>query len=225
MEDREEHSIHDFLTVSEMDNFNDKVKMVMNKKPAGDAKTPEPVTKEPLVTESYTVNPTEISDDVLYQLADIIDGKTHFNTNDIKEEEPEGPTAKDKILGSIAIAYTTENNLPIAVALLEDPTVENYNNIIPSDYYELKSGKSLEQRIQQEFFAFKPDKYSPEVGKELKQLLESNSPNLFIVTSSINDQSTKYLAECEYRMVSTFKTEWEKNPVNLWINWHNNITL
>lgn len=218
MEDTEEKTAHDFLTVSDMDNFNDKVKMVLNKKNNDETNTPEPVADEPLITESFIVNPTEIPDDLLYQLSDIIDGKTHFSTDDIKEEEPEGPTSKDKILGSIAVAYIAVDNLPIAVALLQDPTIQNYQGVIPCDYYELKSGKSLEQRIQQVFFAFKPDMYSPEVGKELKQKLESNSPNLFVVTLSTDETTNKYLIECGYRLVSDFTTEWEQSIVNLWIN-------
>lgn len=219
MEDREERDVHDFLTVSDMDNFNDKVGMILNKDSDKDTKESEPeVQPNPVNRESFVVNPSELDDDLLYQLADIIDGKTHFNEQDIKEEEPDGPTTHDNILNSIAVAYITEDNLPIAVALLKDPTVENHKFIIPNDYYELKSGKSLEERIQQEFFAFKPDKYTQKVGLEFKKLLESNSPNLFIVVISTDELTNKYLAQTGYKMTSTFNTDWEKNLVNIWIN-------
>lgn len=218
MEDKENRTAHDFLTVSDMDNFNDKVKSVLNKKTEDETETPEPITETSSNTESFVVNPAEIAEDLLYQLSDIIDSKTHFATDDIKENEQEGPASKDKILNSIAVAYINVDNLPIAVALLQDPTIENYQGIIPGDYYELKSGKSLEQRIQQVFFAFKPDMYSSEVGKELKQKLESNSPNLFIVTPSTDETTNRYLIECGYRLVSNFTTEGEQEPVNLWIN-------
>jgi hypothetical protein len=219
MEDREERDVHDFLTVSEMDNFNDKVSMVLNKKSANDA-APETVDvePEPANRESFIVHPSEIEEDVLHQLADIIDGKTHFSKDDIKEETPKGPTTVDRIMTAIAVAYVTEENLPIAVSILQDPTIENYKYILPNDYYELKSGVSLEEKIQQEFFSFKPDKYTPKVGMELKQLLMSNSPKLFIVTLSVDETTNKYLAGCGYKAISTFNTEWEKNPVNLWIN-------
>jgi len=219
-ENREERDVHDFLTVSEMDNFNDKVNMILKKDSGNGTKEQEPkpeVQPEPVNRESVVVNPTELDEDLLFQLADIIDGKTHFNTQDIKEEE-DGPTTYDNILNSIAVAYITEDNLPIAVALLKDPTIENHKFIIPNDYYELKSGKPLEERIQQEFFAFKPDKYTQEAGMELKKLLESNSPNLFIVVVSTDELTNKYLAQTGYKMASTFNTDWEKTLVNLWIN-------
>ena len=223
MEDKEERNVHDFLTVSELDNFNDKVNMVLNKKSVSDNEEAESNTEKELVEETveretFVVNPTEIPDDLLYQLSDIIDGKTHFSNNDLSLEQIEGPSTRDKILGSIAVAYIMENNLPIAVALLLDPTIENYKKIIPNDYYEVKSGKSLEGRIQQEFFAFKPDQYSPELGKELKELIESNSPNLFIVSLAIDETTNRYLIESGYRLISEFKTDWEKETVKLWIN-------
>lgn len=221
MENKEERNVHDFLTVSEMDNFNDKVKMVLaSKKPVDKPyQKPEPEPEvEPVDRESIIVNPTELTEDILYQLADIIDGKTHFSENDVKEEEPEGPSTVDKINNAIAVAYITEEGLPVAVSILQDPTIENYKYIIPIDYYELKSGVSLKERIQQEYFSFKPDTYTPKVGQELKQLLVSNSPKLFVVNISVDEITNKYLEGCGYKMVSSFDTEWEENPVNLWIN-------
>jgi hypothetical protein len=220
-ENREDRDVHDFLTVSELDTFNDKVNMILNKDSGNgkkESETKPEVQPKPVNQESFVVNPTELDEDLLYQLADIIDGKTHFNEQDIKEEEPEGPTTHDGILNSIAVAYITEDNLPLAVALLKDPTVENHKFIIPNDYYELKSGKSLEERIQQEFFAFKPDKYTQEVGMKLKKILEDNSPNLFMVVTSTDELTNKYLTQAGYKMTASFNTEWEKSSVNLWIN-------
>lgn len=220
MKDREERDVHDFLTVSELDNFNDKVSAIVNKDDKKD--TPQSseidIENEPTNQESFIVNPSELDEDLRYQLADIIDGKTHFNEDDIKEEKAKGPTTSDNILNSLAVAYITEDNLPIAVALLKDPTVENHKFIIPCDYYELKSGASLEERIQQEFFAFRPDKYNQKLGMELKKTLMEDSSELFIITSSTDKSTNAYLTQCGYKVASTFDTEWEKNPVNLWIN-------
>ena len=139
--------------------------------------------------------------------------------NDFKDSKlTKGPDTTDKILNSIAVVYILEDGIPVAVSTLLDPTKENYKGIIPSDYYEMKSGKSLQGRHQQEHFAVKPDKHNLGLAQELKRLLLESSPKTFVINQSPDTESSFGLAKNGYQVISKFNTEWETEPVQLWIN-------
>ena len=216
-------TVHDFLTVGDLDNFNDKVnRVVFNKEPIpevkDESKEVQEIPYDPNRFESVIVDPKDIPDELLQQLADIVDKKTHFNENDFIDSNAKGPNTADKILNSVAVAYITEGSIPVAVATLIDPTKQNYKGIIPSDYYELKSGKPLENRIQQEFFAIMPEYHDKGLAQELKSLLLETSPNMFIINSTTDKETATGLAKNSYKLISRLDTEWEDEPIELWVN-------
>jgi len=215
---------YDFLSVDKMKKLNKKVNHLVDDQAQQPQPEPEAVTDNediPFSTdryESYTVNPNEISEDLLHQLADIIDKKSYYNENDFSDSSIKGPNTTDRILNSIAVAYVMEEGLPVAVATLLDPTVENYKGIIPSDYYELKSGRSMENKIQQEFFAVKPEYHNRGFAQELKRLLLETAPAMFIINPVSDKETSTGLFKNGYKLVARFDTEWESEPVELWIN-------
>jgi hypothetical protein len=215
-------TIHDFLTVSDLDSFNDKVSYVVSGKAreSEDAETENQGVKEfdRERFESTVVRPEAVPQDILNQCADIIDAKTHLNQQDFRDTWNNSPNTVDRLLSSMGVAYITENDIPVACATLADPTEINFKGIIPIDYYELKSGYDLSGRLQQEFFAVKPEYLGMGISGELRDLLESISEKMFITVPVWDTDTIAGLAKNGYKLVAEFNTDWEQAPVQLWIN-------
>jgi len=224
MEDKKNN--HDFLTINDLETFNDKVnRVVLNKKPQ--EKIEPTVDNDGIVDEvpydssqfqSVIEDPKNIPEGLLQQLADIIDKKSHYSVNDNTDNSVKGPNTIDRLSNSIAIAYISKDGIPVAVGTLVDPTIENYKGIIPSDYYELKSGKPLENRVQQDFFAVTPENHDKGIAQELKQLLSTITPNMFVINSVTDKETSTGLFKNGYKLLTRFNTEWESEPIELWVN-------
>jgi hypothetical protein len=218
---------HDFLTVGDLDNFTDKVDSVINGEQTDspelsinqDEET-ESVPYDSTKFESIAAQPTDLDENTLYQIADIFDKKTHLNGEDLTVNQGKSPNTVDKIMSSIAVIYVNEieGGMPVAAAILIDPTIENYKGIIPSDYYEMQSGTSLENRLQQEYFAILPEKVGLGISDELRRLITTVSPETFVVVQENDTETIAGLQSNGHKLVSTFDTEWEPVPVQLWLN-------
>ena len=215
-------TIHDFLSVSDLQTFNDKVSRVVhgNKSQQEDVEdeVSQPKELDRNKFESVIVRPEAIPQEILHQCADIIDGKTHMDNQDFRDTWHDGPNTVNRLLGSMGVAYVTEDDIPVACASLIDPMEINFKGIIPLDYYELKSGFSLAGRLQQEFFSVKPEYRGMGIAGELRDLLESVSQKMFITVPRWDTATVAGLANNGYRFVAEFNTDWEQAPVQLWIN-------
>lgn len=205
---------HDFLTLSDLKSFNESVDdTVLN--------TNEESTHidyNPTQFESFIVDPIDLDDDVMYQLADIIDKKEQLDDRDYTAKAFKAPNTVDRLLDSVKIAYVTENRIPVGVATVVDATKENYMGIIPADFYALKSAINLEGRMHQEFFSVVDEKKHMGISGELRKLLETESPLMFITIPVSDTDTLDGVAANGYKMVSEFETDWENTPVQLWIN-------
>jgi hypothetical protein len=167
---------------------------------------------------AYAALPENVPVDIINLLADLFDDYEHFDHGPDDNNKQIGPNTVDKIMQSIAVAYITKDGIPVAGATLLDPTVQNYKGIIPKDYYELKSGISLNGRIMQEFFEVSPDAHNLGLAQELKSVLENIAPKMFVVVASNEKDTLVGLNKNRYMFVAEFDTEWENVPVQLWIN-------
>ena len=129
--------IHDFLTLGDLKSFNESVEYNVK-----DEAKKESHPFDSSRFESVLVNPADLTDGVLYQLADLVDKKTNLDTPETDTTTLKGPNTIDKLLASLAVAYVTEAGIPVGVATLVDPTVENYMGIIPLDFYSLNSSNA-----------------------------------------------------------------------------------
>jgi hypothetical protein len=207
-------SKHDFLTLSDLTTFNESVEYNVTNTP----QKKEHHEFDSARFESFIVNPADLTDDVVYQLSDIIDKKLSLDVPEVDENSTKGPNTVDKILSSLAVAYVTEDGIPVGVATLVDPTIENYKGITPLDFYSLKGAVNLENRIQQEFFTVADEYKSLGIAGELRRLLETIAPAMF-VTADISDKDTIIgLQRNGYKFVNQFDTDWESAPVQLWLN-------
>jgi hypothetical protein len=207
------NNIHDFLTLGDLKSFNESVEY--NIKEDGQ-KQSHPFDSNRF--ESTIVNPSDLPDDILYQLSDIIDKKTNLDTPETDTNTTKGPNTIDKLLASLAVAYVTEDNIPVGVATIVDPTIENYMGITPLDFYSLKAATNLENRIQQEFFTVIDEYKQMGIASELRRLLETVAPAMFVVPDVSDKDTINGLKNNGYVYVNQFNTDWDTTPVQLWLN-------
>lgn len=203
---------HAFLTVSDLKSFNESVERNVTNDKSGS------IPYDPTKFESFIVDPIELDDDVVYQLADIIDKKTQLDKRDLTDKAFVAPNTVERLLASDKIAYVTEDGFPVGVATLIDATKENFMGIIPSDFYALKSAVNLNDRMQQEFFAVTDENKNMGISGELRKRLEEVSPLMFVTAPSSDIDTLEGLTKNGYKHVSDFETDWEATPVQLWIN-------
>lgn len=177
-------------------------------------------TEQPLDPEKYQVfvkNPSDINEETMYQLADIIDGRM-----DIRPHYTPGviatPKTVDRLLNSVTIIYITYENLPIAVASIIDPTQKNYLGFIPLDMYSLCSGQNLEGRVQMEFFAVADEYINSPVPNELCGQVNALGTPVYMITDSDDADSNYILQNNGYQMVASFDLDTNETPVCLWID-------
>ncbi len=217
-------NIHDFLTIGDLKRFNknmDSIEATTSGKKEKVPEVNENVDEQPFDATKFDVmstDPKELDQDVLNQLADIIDKKTHYSVNELSESNDVGPNTIDRILNAIVAVYVLDRGMPVGVSILTDPTIENYKGIIPGDYYELKTGKSLENRLQQEFFAVKPEYHNKGIAQELKNKLQEISEHMFVINKTSDVETSTGLAKNGYKLLGQFNTDWESEPIELWIN-------
>lgn len=207
------YNIHDFLTLGDLKSFNESVEYNIK-----DNETHSHHPFDSTRFDSTLVNPSDLSDDILYQLADLVDKKLNLDTPEYDTNSHKGPNTVDKILSSIAVAYVTEDGIPVGVATLVDPTVENYMGIIPLDFYSLKGSTNLENRIQQEFFTVADEYKKMGVAGELRRLVETVAPAMFVTVDIADKDTIDGLKTNGYVYVNQFNTDWDSIPVQLWIN-------
>jgi len=205
--------IHDFLTLGDLKSFNESVEYNVK-----DESKKEVHPFDSNRFESTIVNPADLPDDVLYQLSDLIDKKVNLDTPEVDTTSQKGPNTVDKLLASIAVAYVTEDGIPVGVATLVDPTVENYMGITPLDFYSLKAATNLENRIQQEFFTVADEYKAMGIAGELRRLLETVAPAMFVTVDVADKDTIHGLKNNGYIYVNKFNTDWNNIPVQLWLN-------
>lgn len=203
-----------FINVPQMQAFNDKVSTEVDgikpvEKPKVEFNSGE--------FDSYVASPESLDDETIYDIADIIDGKVHFNKNDELPFDKTAPNTIDRLDDAIAIAFVTKDGIPVAVGTLTDPTKENFKGIIPITHYELKSGISLEGRMHQEFFAISYEYKGMGISDKLRTALEKISDKMFITVNVSDIDTIEGLKNNGYKFISQFTTDWEKEPVQLWI--------
>ena len=221
-----------FMSVERLKNFNDEeLKRVMgatkpvnsqSEQPKAAPKTEQATPSapyDPNVYDSFVVSPDKLDDQILYGLSDLFDGKVSaMDTDLLAKVEKVSPNTVDKIMSSVAVAYITEDGIPVAGCTLRDPTTIDFRGMIPADYYEMKTGVNLENRLEQEFFQIHPDHHDQGLAGELRNLISTVVDYTFIVVPS-NDTSTIIgLANAGYKMASKFIADFDKTESQLWLN-------
>ena len=203
-----------FLNVPTLKAFNEKVSQEVD----GEKKVQPQVAFDSETFDSFIVKPDSLDSESIYELAKIIDGKTHYNKLDELPIDKTAPITVDQLDNALAIVFVAKDGIPIATATLADPTVPNFKGIVPIDQYEMKAGISLEGRLQQVFFAVSPEYHDMGIGSELRKRLSEITDKFFIVVNASDIETIEGLKLNGYKFVSEFNTDWDSESVQLWIN-------
>ena len=179
-----------------------------------------PVETQPLDPEKFSAfvkSPSEITEDVIYQLSDIISGRYNIRVTNRKPGVATTPDVVDRLLNAVTIIYIEEEGIPVGVASLADATQKCYMGFKPIDLYSLHSGVNLEGRVMLEFFAV-PDEYiSKGVGEELLAQIDDTGVKVFAVTDEDDSSGNELLAHYGFKQVDTMDIRSNESPIVLWL--------
>lgn len=183
-----------------------------------DASQKQPVQPlDPERFKAFIKAPLDIPEEEIFQLADIIDGR--FNIRPRRSQsDTDGPETVDRLLNSTTIVYIEDDGIPIAVASIIDPTIENYKGYVPLSLYSLHSANNLEGRVQLEFFAVSDEYRNTAVPNELNAQVKSLNVPLFMVTDADDDDTNEWLLRTKCKMASVMNIDSNNVPVILWLN-------
>lgn len=172
---------------------------------------------DPSIYSAYVKNPSDITEDVLYQLSDIISGRMNIRADKQKPGVPTTPDVVDRLLNSVTIVYIEEERIPVGVASLVDPTQKNYMGFKPIDIYSMHSGVNLEGRVLMEFFAV-PDEYiNKGIGEELLAQIDATGTKVFTVTDNDDENENELLTAFGFKPVANMDIDTNEVPVTLWL--------
>ncbi len=168
--------------------------------------------------DAFIKNPSDITEEVMFQLADLIDGKLDIKPRENSTEEAT-PDTIDRLMNSVTIVYITDENIPVAVASIIDPTAESYLGYIPLDQYSLKSAQNLDGRVQMEFIAIADEYLHTPVEQELVSQLNTLGTPLFAATTESDSITAQILGEIGFKPVASMQISANGNEnVILWID-------
>ena len=167
--------------------------------------------------EVYVKNPSDISEEVLFQLADLIDGKYDITQEDANESAP-SPDTVDRLMNAVTILYITEERIPVAVASIIDPTQKSYMGFVPLDLYSLHSAQNLDGRVQLEFIAVNDESRDTPVEQELASQMNALGTPMFAATTYPNRKTAEILTEIGFKPVSSMDIDSNGEPVILWLD-------
>lgn len=168
--------------------------------------------------EAFAKNPSDITEEVMFQLADLVDGKFDVTPRD-NSTDAAAPDTVDRLMNAVTIVYITYENIPIAVASIIDPTSESYLGYIPLDQYSLQSAQNLDGRVQLEFIAISDEYMHSPVEQELAAQLNKLGTPLFAATTERDETTAQILGELGFKPVSSMKIpENGEENVILWID-------
>lgn len=172
---------------------------------------------DPAKYSAFVKNPSDITEDVLYQLSDIISGRMDVHDDTQKPGIPSTPDVVDRLLNSVTIVYIEEEGVPVGVASLVDPTQKNYMGFKPIDLYSLHSGVNLEGRVLMEFFAV-PDEYLDKgIAEEILAQIDDTDTEVFTVTDADDSSATNMLTRFGFKPVANMDINSNEGPVTLWL--------
>ena len=168
--------------------------------------------------EAFVKNPSDITEEVMFQLADLVDGKTDV-TPPTDSTAAAAPDTIDRLMNAVTVIYITDDDIPVAVASIIDPTVKSYMGFIPLDEFSLKSSQNLDGRVQLEFIAIADEYQSSAVEQELVAQMNSLGTPMFAATTQSDQNTANILATIGFKPVSEMEiSENGEEPVILWLD-------
>lgn len=172
---------------------------------------------DPSKYSAFVKNPGDITEDVMYQLSDIISGRMNVRADKQQSGIPSTPDVVDRLLNAVTIVYIEEEGVPVGVASLVDPTQKNYMGFKPIDLYSLHSGVNLDGRVQMEFFAV-PDEYLDKgIAEEILAQIDATGTKVFTVTDADDESANELLTRFGFQPAASMDIDSNEVPVTLWL--------
>lgn len=172
---------------------------------------------DPDTFDVFVKNPSDIPEEVMFQLADLIDGKYNLTPDEINEAAPT-PDTVDRLMNAVTIVYITEDRIPVAVASIIDPTQKSYMGFVPLDLYSLHSAQNLDGRVQLEFVAVNDESRGTPVEQELASQMNALGTPMFAAITASNRKTAGILGEFGFKPVSSMDIDSNGEPVILWLD-------
>lgn len=167
--------------------------------------------------EVFVKNPSDITEEVMFQLADLIDGKYNLKAKITNNAAP-APDTVDRLMNAVTIVYITEERIPVAVASIIDPTQKSYMGFVPLDLYSLHSAQNLDGRVQLEFVAVNDESRGTPVEQELASQMNALGTPMFAATTASDQNTAQILTEIDFKPVSNMQIDSNGEPVILWLD-------
>lgn len=177
----------------------------------------QPAPLDPAHFSAYVKNPADVSEEDLYQIADIIDGKYNIKPRS-GTVNLAMPATVDRLMNSLAIIYICDDGIPVAAATLIDPTIKSFQGYAPLTLYSLHSGQNLDGRLQQEFFSISDEYTNIGLGRELKAQIKKLGTPTFTVSDVDDDETNEGLIRNGYNCVATMNIDSNDVPLFLWLD-------
>lgn len=167
---------------------------------------------------AYAKAPSDLDEETLNQIVDIIDGKNKINPKPDYVINEVAPATIDRVLNSESIIYITEDDIPVGVVTLVDPTAESYQGYIPLDLFGMYSATNLDGRLMQEFFAVDDTTDKNAVSKELRGQIANLGVHTFTIADKSDVDTIAELQGNGYKMLCEMPLDTEKEPVTIWLD-------
>lgn len=180
-------------------------------------------TIDPAHYKAYVKSPGEIDSGIMQELAEVVD-VAHDSKNVIAAQQAMGrmpaatPSALDQLMNSILVVYITCDDYPVAVTCITDPSVEDYHGFVPLSFYSMKTGYSLDGRLQQPFMSINEDYRSVGLARELFLQLNAHGTPCFIVVDPTDAPTVKNVQECGYMKVGNMVIDESGDEMELWVS-------
>ena len=199
----------EYFTQDSLESYNNEFSTVSDESPELQEETKEKVT-------AYIKPPSEIDRDLLEEISFLINKTGHYK--DKKTGKTIGPDTVDRLLESEWIGYVlNSNSIPVAAVTLVNTTEEGWAGVIPRNYYELKAGKSLGNKLERRMFTLDEDYQNTNVGAELERIIQEKTKDIYAVSVLDKVEDTKFLLQNGYDLIAEFDSDLTDNFLGLWI--------
>lgn len=167
---------------------------------------------------AYAKAPTDLDEETINHLVDLIDGKESITPKPEYITNESAPATIDRVLNSETIIYITEDDLPVGVVTIIDPSSKNYQGYVPLDLFAMFSATNLDGRLQQEFFAVADYAHGKGIGRELRAQIASLGIKTFTIIDANDTEALKGMVSNGYKYVCTMPLDASPSPVTIWVD-------
>lgn len=199
-----------YVSKDNLDSYNNEFSNVSDDIPA------LPASEEKEKVRAYIKTPNEMDRTLLEEISFLINETGHYKDN--ASGKLVGPDTIDRLLESEWIGYVmSSENIPIAAVTLVDTTHEGWSGAIPRNYYELKAGKSLGNRLERRMFTVDEEYANTNIGPELERIVQEKVQDIYAVSVLDKVEDTKFLLQNGYDLIAEFDSDLTDNYLGLWV--------